>query len=66
MYQGSEAFEAYETRAVANYLANGTEWKGDKHKSEKVRKVRAFIDLHSYGQLCMSPDPGPLPSPSGP
>lgn len=54
-YQGSEAFEAYETRAVADYLANGTEWKRHKHEQEKVRKVRAFVDLHSYGQLCESP-----------
>lgn len=51
-YQGAYAFEAYETRAVADYLANGTEWKHGKHEVEKVRKVRAFVDLHSYGQLC--------------
>jgi hypothetical protein len=37
---------------VADYLANGTEWKGEKKADKKPRKVRAFIDLHSYGQLC--------------
>lgn len=50
-FPGTEAFEAYETRAVANYLINGTEWHGEKERTIP-RKVRAFVDLHSYGQLC--------------
>lgn len=32
---------------MANYLQNGTE--GD---DTEGRRVRAFVDLHSYGQLC--------------
>lgn len=31
---------------MADYLANGSTG------STTERKVRAFIDLHSYGQLC--------------
>lgn len=54
------AFEAYETRAMANYLANGTTWCADCDRGEGEgdegkrpgRRVRAFVDLHSYGQLC--------------
>ncbi|ORY34862.1 putative cell wall organization and biogenesis-related protein [Naematelia encephala] len=48
-YPGAQAFEAYETKAMANYLANGTTGRHGQ------RKVRAFIDLHSYGQLFMFP-----------
>jgi extracellular matrix protein 14 len=47
-YKGSYAFEALETRAVANYLANGTTPEGQ----PRAHRVKAFIDLHSYGQLC--------------
>jgi extracellular matrix protein 14 len=76
-FSGHEAFEAYETRAMANYLANGTTWlpepepqPGSGEPTEEVlivgkeptpapapgkRRVRAFVDLHSYGQLCESP-----------
>lgn len=55
-YPGQEAFEAYETKAMAKYLDDGLPWStpvdsANKGK-EKVRKVRAFVDLHSYGQLC--------------
>ena len=59
-YSGQMAFEAYETRVMANYLANGTSWcpgcgraqvDGDEGKGPR-RRVRAFVDLHSYGQLC--------------
>ncbi|OCF34286.1 hypothetical protein I316_03799 [Kwoniella heveanensis BCC8398] len=45
-FPGREAFEAYETKAVSDYLA-AAESRGN--------KVRAFIDLHSYGQLFMFP-----------
>lgn len=60
-YGGSESFEAYETRAMAHYLQNGTAWNpsmlSEPVPREKVdtvagRRVRAFVDLHSYGQLC--------------
>lgn len=40
-YPGAEAFEAVETKAVADYL------------TRTPNDVRAFIDVHSYGQLCM-------------
>ncbi|RSH93418.1 putative metallocarboxypeptidase ecm14 [Saitozyma podzolica] len=48
-YPGDHAFEAVETRAMADYLANGSTG------TTTERKVRAFIDLHSYGQLFMFP-----------
>ena len=63
-YPGTSAFEAFETRAMANYLANGTTWcpnctssapvhePGDDKGKPPKRRVRAFVDLHSYGQLC--------------
>lgn len=47
-YPGAEAFEAVETKAVADYLT-GT-----------PNDVRAFIDVHSYGQLCMCGTRTPL------
>ena len=39
---------------MANYLANGTNWCPDGSGEPPVegRRVRAFVDLHSYGQLC--------------
>lgn len=43
---------------MANYLANGTTWRPDKPdalsdgEKKPPRRVRAFVDLHSYGQLC--------------
>lgn len=42
---------------MANYLDKGVEWAdefGGKKKKGPERKVRAFVDLHSYGQLCES------------
>lgn len=48
---------------MAHYLQNGTAWTRDMisepiptEKKEKAagRRVRAFVDLHSYGQLCQS------------
>ncbi|KJE00765.1 carboxypeptidase A4 [Cryptococcus gattii NT-10] len=45
-YRGKAAFEAYETKAVGEWLAKG---------AERGTRVRAFIDLHSYGQLFMFP-----------
>lgn len=42
-YRGKAAFEAYETKAVGEWLAKG---------AERGTRVRAFVDLHSYGQLC--------------
>jgi len=48
-YPGREAFDAPETRAMGWYLANGTM---PEVEGEGGRKVRAFVDLHSYGQLC--------------
>lgn len=55
-YPGKTAFEAFETRAMANYLANGTTWCPDcsdiDEGKREGRRVRAFVDLHSYGQLC--------------
>ncbi|WVR08121.1 hypothetical protein IAU60_005167 [Kwoniella sp. DSM 27419] len=45
-YPGHEAFEANETRAVSDYLL-AAESRGS--------RIRAFIDLHSYGQLFMFP-----------
>ena len=47
-YSGKEAFESYETKAVADYFAKDTAEDG------KPRHVHAFVDLHSYGQLCQS------------
>lgn len=41
---------------MANYIANGTE------SSPRHHKVRAFIDLHSYGQLCELLDAVVLPA----
>lgn len=46
-YSGQTAFEALETRAMARYLINGTSDAEPRHA-----KVRAFVDLHSYGQMC--------------
>lgn len=40
-YPGAHAFEAVETQVVADYLKNSP------------NNVRAFVDVHSYGQLCM-------------
>ncbi|KAI9633081.1 uncharacterized protein MKK02DRAFT_19739 [Dioszegia hungarica] len=55
-YPGADAFEAYETKAMARYLKKGVEWAEEKgEKKGPERKVRAFIDLHSYGQLFMFP-----------
>ncbi|WVW86995.1 hypothetical protein I302_109051 [Kwoniella bestiolae CBS 10118] len=45
-YGGREAFEAYETKAMSEYLAGA---------GERGNRVRAFVDLHSYGQLFMFP-----------
>lgn len=71
-FSGTEAFQAYETRAMANYLANGTTWTSEPDPESATegmlvvggeptpapapgkRRVRAFVDLHSYGQLCES------------
>jgi hypothetical protein len=43
---------------MARYLANGTTLgvDGEEQESESglKRMVRAFVDLHSYGQLCES------------
>lgn len=47
-YAGTEAFEARETAAMANYLINGT----SDVTEERDKKVIAYVDLHSYGQLC--------------
>jgi extracellular matrix protein 14 len=41
-YPGAQAFEAVETKAIADYLATTKD------------QVRAFVDVHSYGQLCES------------
>lgn len=51
-YRGKAAFEAYETKAVGEWLAKG---------AERGTRVRAFIDLHSYGQLCKSLSLHPSP-----
>ena len=62
-YSGKAAFEAYETRAMADYLlaSNGRSPLYDRHDSivpsgtaPRRKSTRAFIDLHSYGQLCES------------
>jgi extracellular matrix protein 14 len=44
-YPGAHAFEAVETQVVAEYLKN------------TPNDVRAFVDVHSYGQLCTSGAP---------
>ncbi|ORX37846.1 hypothetical protein BD324DRAFT_623520 [Kockovaella imperatae] len=64
-YAGKAAFEAFETRAMADYLlsANGPaplyEREGDDEQfnllKPKSKRIRAFVDLHSYGQLFMYP-----------
>jgi len=41
-YPGSAAFEAVETKLIADFIAG----------LQETRDVRAFIDVHSYGQLC--------------
>lgn len=41
-YPGSTAFEAVETKLIADFITN----------LQETRDVRAFIDVHSYGQLC--------------
>lgn len=43
-YPGSAAFEAVETKLVADFL----------EEIKEIRDVRAFVDIHSYGQLCES------------
>jgi extracellular matrix protein 14 len=48
-YSGQRAFEAPETAAMANYIVNGTA------DAPRKKMPRAFIDLHSYGQLFMFP-----------
>lgn len=53
MFRGNEAFEAFETRAMAEYLRNGTQ-DDLVEAGEEKRRVKAFVDLHSYGQLCES------------
>ncbi|WVQ96001.1 hypothetical protein IAU59_003101 [Kwoniella sp. CBS 9459] len=45
-FPGREAFEANETKAISEYLL-AAESRGS--------RVRAFVDLHSYGQLFMFP-----------
>ncbi|WRT69631.1 uncharacterized protein IL334_006620 [Kwoniella shivajii] len=45
-YAGKEAFEAYETKAMSEYLSGA---------GERSNRVRAFVDIHSYGQLFMFP-----------
>jgi hypothetical protein len=63
-YPGTEAFQSVEAKAMSEYLTNGTaledddeeDWfKGEPTPSPNPgrRRVRAFVDLHSYGQLCM-------------
>lgn len=65
-FPGFEAFQSVETKAMADYLTNGTllededddEWfKGEPTPNPNPgrRRVRSFVDLHSYGQLCTSP-----------
>lgn len=46
-YSGQTAFEAHETRAMADYLVNGSS-----PETGRTLPIKAFIDLHSYGQLC--------------
>jgi extracellular matrix protein 14 len=46
-YSGKTAFESYETKAMGEWLTNATS-----PRPGKERRVRAFVDLHSYGQLC--------------
>jgi extracellular matrix protein 14 len=41
-YPGSAAFEAVETKLIADFIK----------ELQETRDVRAFIDVHSYGQLC--------------
>lgn len=43
MYPGSSAFSASETRAIAQYL------------QAEENNIKAYFDLHSYGQLLMYP-----------
>ncbi|KAL1406576.1 hypothetical protein Q8F55_008282 [Vanrija albida] len=50
-YAGREPFESLETKAMAYYLINGT----ITDTPPRDHKVRAFVDLHSYGQLFMFP-----------
>ena len=47
-YPGSAAFEAVETKLVADFL----------EELKEIRDVRAFVDIHSYGQLCESIERG--------
>jgi hypothetical protein len=64
-FPGTEAFQSVEARAMSDYLTNGTildDDEDDYFKGEPTpapnpgrRRVRAFVDLHSYGQLCESP-----------
>lgn len=49
-YSGQEPFESKETRVMGNYLQNGTA------DGERKLPIKAFIDVHSYGQLCTSCD----------
>ena len=60
-FPGTEAFQSVEAKAMSDYLTNGTvlddedDWfKGEPTPAPNPgrRRVRAFVDLHSYGQLC--------------
>jgi len=60
-FPGTEAFQSVEAKAMSEYLTNGTvlDDEDDYFKGEPTpspnpgrRRVRAFVDLHSYGQLC--------------
>ena len=46
-FPGEEAFQAPETSAMATYISNGSA-----DGLSGGAKVRSFVDLHSYGQLC--------------
>lgn len=63
-FPGTEAFQSVEAKAMSDYLTNGTvlddedDWfKGEPTPAPNPgrRRVRAFVDLHSYGQLFMFP-----------
>lgn len=61
-FPGHEAFQAVEAKAMSEYLTNGTliddeddeYFKGEPTPAPNPgrRRVRSFVDLHSYGQLC--------------
>lgn len=46
-YSGDHAIQAYEVSAMADFLALT-----NSSRPGKTRRVKAFVDLHSYGQLC--------------